>query len=66
MSKIKFMAGILICLSIIGCQKEEKNDDDNINSIITKPIKKPNTGGGGGGIIINPWPDTVYYGEFEL
>lgn len=66
MRKIKFMAGILICLSIIGCQKEEKNDDDNINSIITKPIKKPNTGGGGCGITINPWPaepDTV---DFEL
>lgn len=66
MRKIKFMAGILICLSIIGCQKEEKNDDDNINSIITKPIKKPNTGGGGGGIIINPWTDQIDTVDFEL
>ena len=45
----------------IGCQKEEPvKSSTNLKEV------NDTTATGGGTIIINPWPDTVVEGYFEL
>ena len=61
MKKTLFIAMVAMCTATIGCQKEEPAKN-NTNS---KEVNDT-TATGEDTIIINPWPDTVVVGEFDL
>ncbi len=61
MRKTLFIAIVAMCMATIGCKKEESAK----SSTILKEVNDT-TAAGGGTIIINPWPDTVVEGYFEL
>ncbi|MBO7226827.1 MAG: hypothetical protein J6V33_04520 [Bacteroidales bacterium] len=63
MRKTLFIAIVAMCMAMTGCQKEEPAK--NITN--SKDVRDTTaTGGGGCTITINPWPDTVVEGYFEL
>ena len=61
MKKTLFIAMEAMCMATIGCKKEEPaKSSTNLKEV------NDTTAAGGGTIIINPWPDTVVEGYFDL
>ena len=61
MKKTLFIAMVAMCMATIGCKKEETaKSSTNLKEV------NDTTVAGGGTIIINPWPDTVVEGYFDL